>query len=134
MRGYMHFLAFSHDDSHVISGSKNGVWILNLTNNESIRLSGRIQLPDGTQVHSLGIGHFHIYDPVDQETINGIPSYLLSVSKGCNWIIGEQGVHYCWIPPQYRNFDWAYVAKSLICLGYWSERMIVLDLKSPRHV
>ena len=128
-RDWMHSVAFSHDDSHVISGSWSGVWIWNLTTSESTRLSERIQLPDGTRVHSLGIRHFHIYDPVDQETINDIPPYLLSISEDRDWIIGEQAEHNCWIPPQYRNFDSVYVAKSIVCLGYGSERMIVLDLQ-----
>ena len=127
-RGYMHSVVFSHDDSHIISGSSSGVWIWNITTNKSTPLSERIQLPDGTRIHSLGNGHFHIYDPVDQETTNGIPPYLLSISPHCDWIIGEQAEHNCWIPPQYRNFSRACVGKSIVCLGYASERMIVLDL------
>ena len=121
-------VAFSHDDSHVISGSWNGVWIWNLTTNESTALSERIQLPDGTRIHSLGIRHFHIYDPIDQEMTNGIPPYLLSISHDRDWIVGEQVEHNCWIPPQYRNFTWAIFGKSIVCLGYRSERMVVLDL------
>ena len=76
----------------------------------STRLSEQIQLPDGTRVHSLHNGHFHIYDPDDQETTNDIPPYLLSISGDRDWIIGVQAEHNCWISPQYRNFDWIYVA------------------------
>ena len=72
-------IAFSHDDSHVISGSWSGVWIWNLTTNESTPLSERIQLPDRTRFHSLNKGYFHIYDPVAQEMASDIP-YLLSIS------------------------------------------------------
>ena len=130
-QGYMHTLAFSHDNNHVISGSWNGVWIWNLTTDESTLLSAseQIQLPDGTRVHFLGIRHFHIYDPVDQERTNDIPPYLLSISQDHDWIIGEHAEHSCWISPQYRDFDWVYVAKSIVCLGYRSGRMIVLDLQ-----
>ena len=132
--GYMHTVAFSLNDSHVISGSWSGVWIWNLATNESTRLSERIQLPDGTRVHSLGICAFHIYDPVDQETTNDIPPYLLSISEDCDWIIGEQAEHKCWIAPQYRNLDWVYVAKSIVCFRYGLERLVVLDLKSSQRV
>ena len=52
-QGGVSSLAFSPDDSHVISGWRRGVWIWNLTTNKSTRLSERIQLPDGTRVHSL---------------------------------------------------------------------------------
>ena len=128
-------LAFSWDDSHVISRSHwNKVWIWNLTTNEFTQLSECIQLPDGTRVHSLGVSGFHVYDPVDQETTNDIPPCLLRISPHGDWIFGEQAEHDCWIPRQYRNFTWAYVAKSVVCLGYWSERMIVLDLKSTPRV
>ena len=122
-------VAFSPDDSHVISGCTSGVWIWNLTTNESTQSSGRIQLPDGTRVHSLGNRFFYIYDLIDQETTNDIPPYLLSISKDLDWIIGEQAEHDCWIPPRYWNFVWAYVAKSIVCLGYRFGRMIVLDLQ-----
>ena len=133
-RGWMYSVAFSHDENHVISGWERGVWIWNIKTNESTRLFDRIQFPDGTRVHSLGIRHFHVYDPVDQETTNGTPPYLLSISEDRDWIISEQAEHICWIPPHYRNFDWAYVAKSTVCLGYASARMIVLDLKSTQRV
>ena len=131
-RSWIYSIAFSHDDSQVISGwISGGVWIWNLTTNESTHLSeGRIQLPDGTRAHSLGIAHFHIYDPVDQETTNDIPPYILSISQNRDWIIGEQAAHNCWIPPRYRNFTKAYVAKSIVWLRYEGGRMIVIDLKS----
>ena len=122
--------AFSHDDSHVIYEAFDGVWIWNLTTNESTQLSKpRIQLPDGTRVHSLGNQSFHIYDPIDQEMTNDIPPYLLSIPKDCEWIFGEQAEHDCWIPPRHRGFDWVYVAKSIVCLGYKYGHMIVLDLQ-----
>ena len=122
--------AFSHDDSHVISGCGNGVWIWNLTTNESTQLSeSRIQLPDGTRVHLLSNRFFHIYDPIDQETTNDIPPYLLSISKEDDWIFGEQAEHDCWIPPRHRVFEWVYVAKSIVCLGYLLGGMVVLDLQ-----
>ena len=123
-----HFIAFSHDDSYVISGSSNGVWIWNLTTNES-GLSKRIQLPDGTRVHFLYNGHCHIYDPVDQETTNDIPPYLLRISSHRDCIIGTQAEHNCWIPPQYQKFDWVSVVKSIVCFGYWKGRIIVLNLQ-----
>ena len=131
-QGLMNSVAFSHDDSHVISGLSGGVWIWNLMTNESTQLSERIQfkLPDGTRVHFLGRDYFHIYDPVDQETTNDVLPYLLSISHDHDWIIGEQVEHNCWIPPQYRNFEWVYVAKSIVCLGYGWEHIIVMDLKS----
>ena len=129
-RGVIDSVAFSPDGSHVISGGTKGVWIWNLTTNKSTRLSEKIQLPDGTRVHSLSHGHFHVYDPIDQETTNDIPPYLLSISDDCDWIIGEQAEHNCWIPPRYRNVRRAYVAKSILCLEYWRKPMIVLDLKS----
>ena len=128
-------LAFTWDNSHVISRSRqNEVWIWNLTTKEYTQLSQRIQLPDGTRVHSLGTHNFHIYDPVDQEMTNNIPPYLLHIPPHGDWIFGEQVEHDCWIPRQYRDFHWAYVAKSLVCLGYWSGHLIVLNLKSTPHV
>ena len=132
-RGYMHSVAFSHDDSHVISGWMRGVWIWNLKTKESTQLFERIQLSDGTRVHSLG-SYFHIYDPADQETTNDIPPYLLRISPHRDWIFGEQAEHNCWIPPHYRNFTWTYVSRSIVCLGYLLGRMIVLDLKSTQCV
>ena len=132
--GVIYSAAFSPDDSHVISGSSYGVWIWSLTTHESTQLSERIQLPDGTRVHFLNNGDFHIYDPIDQETTNDIPPYLLSISEDRDWIIGEQTDHNCWILPRYRNFTRAYVEKSIVCLRYASGRMIVLDLKSTQCV
>ena len=129
---WMDSVAFSHDDSHVMFGSSSGVLIWNLTTNESTHLLGSVRLPDGTRVHSLGIGHFHIYDPVDETTNNTHP-YLLSISDGRDWILGGQAEHDCWISPHYRNFTWAYIAKSRVWLAYRSGSMIVLDLKSTQH-
>ena len=131
VRRWMHSIAFSYDGNHVIYGWDDRVWIWNVTTNKSIMLSERIQLPDGTRVHSLSKGNFHIYDPIDQETINGIPPYLLSISPDCDWITGEQGEHICWIPPQYRAFSKVHIAKSIVCLPFDSA-MIVLDLKSTQ--
>ena len=121
-------VAFSHDDNHVISGWEDGVWIWNVMTNESTKLSERIKLPDGTRVHPLGKRDFHIYDPIDQEMTTDIPPYLLSISPDCDWIIGEQGEHICWIPLQYRAFFNAHISKSIVCLQSASG-MIVLDLK-----
>ena len=132
--GWKDAIASSHDNSHVISGFSGVVWIWNLITDKSTQLSEQIQLPDGTQVHSLGISCFHIYDLVDQEMTNDIPPYLLSISQDHNWMIGEQAEHNCWIPPQYWNVNKAYVAKSIEWLGYDSERMIVLDLKNIQHI
>ena len=133
---WVYSIAFSHDDRHVISGSplSREVFIWNVTANNSTRLSERIRLPDGTRVHSLRYGKFHIYDPVDQETTNDIPPYLLSISPDHDWILGEQAEHNCWIPPQYRDFNMVHIAKSIVCLGYVRKRIIVLDLKSIQHV
>ena len=131
-RHWVHSIAFLHDGNHVISGSSSRVWIWNVTINESTKLSERIQLPDGTRVHSLSKGNFHIYDPVDQETTNGIPPYLLSISPDRDWITGEQTEHNCWIPPQYQSFLKVHVAKSIACLQSKSS-MIVLDLKNIRR-
>ena len=117
-------VAFSHDDSYVISGS----WVWNVTTNKCVKLSTRFQLPDGTRVHSLSKGDFHIYDPVDQETPKDIPRYLLSISPDRDWITGEQAEHNCWIPPQYRAFSKAHISESIVCLQSHSS-MIVLDLK-----
>ena len=88
-------LAFSPDDSHVISGLLGKVQIWNLMTNESTGLSERIQLPDGNRVHPSGNRDFHIYDPVDQETTNDITPYLLSISNDRGWIIGEQAERDC---------------------------------------
>ena len=131
--GWVHSVSFSHDGSHIISGSWGEVWIWNLTTNKSTRLSAeQIQLPDGTRVHSLSMGGLHIYDPVDQETTNNIPPYLLRISPYRDWIIGEQAEHNCWIPRQYRDFNWVCVAKSIVCFGYRKGRIIVLDLQGIR--
>ena len=130
---WVHSVAFSHDGNHVISGCGDGVWIWNVTTNKSTKLSERIQLPDGTRVHSLRNGYFHIYDPVDQETTNGIPPYLLSISPDRDWITGEQAEHICWIPPQYRDFSRAHIAGSIVCLQTRYNSMIVLDLKRTPH-
>ena len=133
MFGWMHSIAFSYDSNHVISGwREGGVWIWNVTTNVSTKLSERVQLPDGTRVHPLGKSHFHIYDPVDEETTYDISPYLLSISPDCDWITGEQGEHICWIAPQYRDFDEAHISKSIVCLASDSS-MIVLDLKSTQH-
>ena len=56
-------------------------------------MSERIRLPDGTRVHSLSKGAFHIYDLVDQEMTDGIPPYILSISPDRDWITGKQGEH-----------------------------------------
>ena len=125
-------VAFSHDGNHVISGRGDEVWIWNITTNESTMLFERIQLPDGTRVHSLSKGNFHIYDPIDQETTIGIPPYLLSISSDRNWITGEQGEHICWIHPQHRNFFKAHIAESIVCL-LSDSGMIVLDLKNTQR-
>ena len=127
-RKWVRSVAFSHDGNHVISGWLDGVWIWNVTTNESTKLSERIQLPDGTRVHSLSNGYFHIYDPVDQETTNGLPPYLLSISQDRDWITGEQAEHNCWIPPQYRDLSEAHISGSIVCLQTHRD-MIVLDLK-----
>ena len=132
-RGLVHSVAFSHDGNHVISGQEDGVRIWNVTTNESTKLSEQIQLPDGTRVHSLSKGYFHIYDPVDQETTNGIPPYLLSISPDRDWITGEQAEHSCWIPPQYRDFYEAHIGGSIVCLRPPRGGMIVLDLKRTPH-
>ena len=123
-------VAFSHDGNFVISGRGDRVWIWNVTtNNKSAMSSERIQLPDGTRVHSLGIRDFHIYDPVDQKTTNGITPCLLSISPDRDWINGEQGEHNHWIPSQYRAFSKAHIAESVVCLQF-DFGIVVLDLKS----
>ena len=123
-------VAFSQDDSHVVSGSSDGmVLIWNLTTNESTLLSERIPLSDGTRVHSLSNGQFHIYDPVDKMATNNIPPYLLSISPNRDWIVGDQTIPDCWIPRQYRDFTVASVFGSAVCLGYSTDRFVVLDLK-----
>ena len=129
-------IAFCHDGSHaVISGlSDEEVWIWNIMANEFTLLSERLQLSNGTRVHSLSNGQFHIYDPVDQEAQNDTPPYLLSISKDRDWIVGEQAMHNCWIPLQYRDFMMARVAGSIVCLGYKSRRAIILELKCTQHV
>ena len=129
----IHSVAFSHDGNHVISGWENEVWIWNVTTNESTKLSERIQLPDGTRVHSLGNGDFHVYDPVDQEMTNGSPPHLLSISPSRDWITGEQAEHSCWIPPQYRDFSKAHIAGSTVFLETPRGGMIILDLKRTPH-
>ena len=129
---WMHSVAFSHDGNHVISGWAGKVWIWNVITNKSTKLSERIQLPDGTRVHSLSKGDFHIYDPVDQETTNSIPPYLLSISPDRDWITGEQAEHNCWIPPRYRTFYKAHIAESIVCLESGSG-IIVLDLKNTQR-
>ena len=130
---WVHSVTFSHDDNHVISGWKDGVWIWNLMTNVSTKLSERIRLPDGTRVHSLSKGDFHTCDPLDEETTNSIPPYLLSISPDRDWITGEQGEHICWIHPQYRDFSKAHIAESIVCLQTL-HNMIVLDLKITQHV
>ena len=132
--GLVYSVTFSHDDSQIISGWHDEVWIWNVMTNKSTRLSERIQLLDGTRVHSLSKGGFHIYDPIDQETTDGIPPYLLSISPDRDWITDEQGEHICWIPRQYRAFSKVHIAKSIVCLQVDSG-MVVLDLKKyPTHV
>ena len=128
-------VAFCHDGSHVvISGLSDGeVWIWNIMANEFTLLSERLQLSNGTRIHSLSNGQFHIYDPADQEAQNDTPPYLLSISKDRDWIIGEHVMHNFWIPHQYRDFTMASVAGSIVCLGYKSRCAIILDLKTTRH-
>ena len=76
--GWVHSIAFSNDGNHVISGTDDGIWIWNVTTNKvSTMVSERIHLPDGTRVHSLSKGNFHVYDPVDQDTTYGISPYYL---------------------------------------------------------
>ena len=115
-QGLVHSVAFSHNGNHVIFGRGDEVWIWNVTTNKATMLSERIQLPDGTRVHSLSKGYFHIYEPVDHETTNGIPPYLLSISPDRDWITGDQAEHICWIPPQYRTFSKVHIAESIVCL------------------
>ena len=79
-RGWVHSVAFSHDGNHVISGWGDGVWIWNVTTNEFTKLSEQIQLPDGTRVHSLSKGYFHIYDPVDQEMTQHTPISIIYIT------------------------------------------------------
>ena len=132
-QGWVHSVAFSHNGNYVISGRDDGVWIWNVTTNKPTMLSERIQLPDGTRVHSLSKSDFRIYNPGDQVTTNGIPPYLLSISQDQDWITGKQAEHNCWIPPQYRNFIKAHIAESIVCLQSESG-MIVLDLKNTQHI
>ena len=131
-QAYVRSIAFSHDSNHIISGQGDGVWAWNVTTNEATRLSERIQLPDGTQVHSLSKGDFHICDPIDQDTTYGRLPYLLSISPNRDWITGEQGEHICWIYPQYRTFSKAHVAGSIVCLQS-DTGIIVLDLKNTQR-
>ena len=131
-QAYVCSVAFSHNSNHVISGQGDGVWAWNVTTNEATRLSERIQLPDGTRVHSLGKGDFHICDPIDQDTTNGRLPYLLSISPDRDWITGEQGEYICWIYPQYRTFSKAHIAESIVCLQS-DTGIIVLDLKNTQH-
>ena len=131
-QGWTDSVAFSHDSNHVISGGEGGVWIWNVMTNNSTKVLEEIQLPDGTRVHPLGKGNFHIYGPVDEETTNNISPYLLSISPDHNWITGEQGEHICWIHPQYQAFCKAHIAKSIVCLHSVSGT-VVLDLKSTQH-
>ena len=130
-RGWVYSVAFSHDGNHVISGWYDTVWIWNVTTNTSTKLSEPIQLPDGTRVHPLTKGYYHIYDPVDQANTNGIPPYILSTSPDHDWITGEQEEHDCWIHPHYRDFS-VHIAKSIVCLQTRRD-MIVLDLKSTQR-
>jgi WD40 repeat protein len=130
-------LTYSYDDSYVICGSFTGIWIWNVTThdtNEFTWSSGRLQLPDGTCVHSLGHEQCHIYDPVDQEATNDTPTYLLSITKNEDWIIGEQAVHSCWIPPQYLHLWGAGIVGSTVCLLPKSGHITILDLKCTWHV
>ena len=131
-QGWVYSIAFSHDGNHVISGWKDGVTIWNVMTNKSTKLLEQVQLPDGTRVHPLGKGDFHIYDPVDVEMTNNISPYLLSISPDRDWITGEQGEHICWISPQYRAFSEVHIAKSIVCLHSVSST-VVLDLKSTQH-
>ena len=133
-QGWVRSVAFSHNGNHVISGWRyHRVWIWDVTTDESTMLSEQIKLPDGTRVHSLSEGDFHIYDPVDQEMTNGIPPHLFSISPGHDWITGEQGEHICWIHPQYRDFFKVHIARSIVCLHTRWHGMIVLDLKRTPH-
>jgi WD40 repeat protein len=131
------FIDFSHDDSYVIYGSIAKVCIWNVTTNEVNEFSmssGRLRLPDGTRVYSLGHAQCHIYDPVDQEATNDTPAYLLSITENLDRIIGEQAVHSCWIPPQYRGLRQASIAGSTVCLLLETRQLIILDLKRAQHV
>ena len=130
---WVHSVAFSHDGNHIITGQRDGVWIWNMTTNKSTMLSEQIKLPDGTRVHSLSNGYFHIYDPIDQEMTNGLPPYLLSISPGRDWITGEQAEHSCWIPPQYRDCTKAHIAGSIVFLQTYYDGIIILDLKRTPH-
>ena len=128
-------VAFSHDGSHVVSGSSDGtVLIWNMMTNQSTLLSQRVQLPDGTRVHSLSNGQFHIHDPVDQESTDNIPPYFLSITPNRDWIVGDKTIRDCWIPRQYRDFSVASVFGSTVCLGYLSGRFVILDLKILQEV
>jgi WD40 repeat protein len=130
------FVAFSYDDSYVVYGlTDETVWTWNVKTNERKQLtlsSGRLQLPDGTRVHSLGRTQCHTYDPVDQEAKNNTPAYLLSRTTNEDWIIGEQAAHGCWIPPEYRDSWSASVAGSTVCLLHEYGPCIMLDLKRTR--
>jgi WD40 repeat protein len=133
----MSSVAFSHDNSYVVCGSSETAWIWIVTPNgtyEYTMSSGRLQLPDGTCVHSLGYEQHHIYDPVDQEATNNTLAYLLSINENEHWIIGEQAAHSCWIPPQYQDLEWASIGGSTVCLSSDSCNLIILDLKRTRHV
>ena len=48
-KGWVHSVAFSHDGNHVISGRGDEVWIWNVTTNESIKLSERINCQMGPE-------------------------------------------------------------------------------------
>jgi WD40 repeat protein len=129
-------VAFSHDGSYVVCGSDKMAWTWNVMTNETKRsslVSGRLQLPDGTRLRPLGPHLFHLYDPVDQEATNNTPAYLLSITEDRDWIIGEQALHSCWIPPQFRDFRRVSIAESTVCLVSWSGHVLILDLKPTRR-
>jgi WD40 repeat protein len=128
--------SFSHDDSYIIYGAFGTACIWDVTTNETnaaTLLSGRLQLSDGTRVYSLSCGGFHIYDSIDQGKTSDTP-YLLSITDDQDQIIGEQALHSCWIPRQYREFSCASISGSTVCLAYPSGRVIILDLKHTRDV
>ena len=133
LEGHTHWVnsvAFSQDGSQVVSGSYD--YTVRIWNVATNTVTGELQsmstttirLPDGSIVHCVGEGNFHMSYP-EQSTlsIHG----PLSISDDCQWIVGA--LQDCWIPSHNCNFVSSSISGDKVCLGYDFGNVIIFDMK-----
>jgi WD40 repeat protein len=91
-------VAFSPDGTRVVSGARDGSVQIsnpNTVGSRSLSQYESCQLPDGSKVHHILPGQFHIFSRKEQE---------IFVFPDRNWLLTDPPIGACWIPPEFRDF------------------------------